>query len=333
MSGLTYKKAGVNIEGADAFLERIGPLLERTKRPEVLGKIGGFSGLFRPRLQRMKEPILVSATDGVGTKLLVAEALGRYNTVGVDLVAMCADDVVVTGAEPLFFLDYIACGKLDREKLFELMKGVAKGCREAGCALIGGETAELPGLYARNRFDLAGFCVGMVSRESLIDGHSCRPGDRLVGLASSGIHSNGFSLVRRVFSAEEIRGKLGKQLLRPTRIYARTILRLMKRVKVKAMAHITGGGLIDNIPRVLPDGVAAVIQREAWPVPPLFRRIQEKGGIEDAEMFRTFNMGVGMVLVLDRRSSSRALKLLDGLGQRAWIIGELARGRREVLIS
>ncbi len=330
MSGATYKKAGVDIDKAEAFLEKIKPLLERTSRPEVLGKIGGFSGLFKPRIQRMLDPVLVSATDGVGTKLLIADMLGKYNTIGLDLVAMCVDDVVVVGAEPLFFLDYIACGRLDEKKLYELMKGIAKGCQEAGCALIGGETAELPGMYARNKFDLAGFCVGIVSREKIIDGSQCRAGDRLVGLASSGLHSNGYSLVRKLFSSQEIWGKLGKELIRPTRIYSKTILHLLKNVNIKAMSHITGGGFYDNIPRALPEGLATQLVKGSWPIPPIFKKIQHRGQIQETEMFRTFNMGIGMVLVFSPRSATRALTLLAELGQKAWVIGELVEGNNSV---
>lgn len=326
MSGITYKKAGVDIDRADAFLEKIKPLLEKTSRPEVKGQIGGFSGLFEPRIKRIKNPVLVSSTDGVGTKLLIADLLGKYDTLGLDLVAMCVDDVVVVGAEPLFFLDYIACGRLDKEKLYELMKGITKGCQEAGCALIGGETAELPGMYAKDKFDLAGFCVGMVSREKIIDGRQCHSGDRLVGLASSGLHSNGYSLVRKLFPSEEIRGKLGKELIRPTKIYAKTILYLLKKVKIKAMSHITGGGFYDNIPRALPEGITACIAKGSWPVPPIFNKIQSRGHIEEPEMYRTFNMGIGMVLVLSPRSTNRALTLLAQLGQKAWVIGELTEG-------
>lgn len=332
MSGITYKKAGVDIDGADAFLAKIKPLLKKTSRPEVLGDIGGFSGLFKPQIKRMKDPILVSSTDGVGTKLMVADFVGKYDTLGLDLVAMCVDDVVVVGAEPLFFLDYIACGKLDSEKLYDLMKGITKGCQIAGCALIGGETAELPGMYAKDKFDLAGFCVGMVSSEKIIDGRRCRVGDRLIGLASSGLHSNGYSLVRKLFPPEEIKGDLGKELIRPTRIYAKTILSLLKKVNVKSMSHITGGGFYDNIPRALPKRIAARIAKGSWPVPPIFKKIQRRGQIEESEMFRTFNMGIGMVLVLDPWSTSRVLTLLADVGQKAWIIGELVEGNNTVEI-
>lgn len=332
MPGATYREAGVDIDRAEAFLEKIKPLLEKSSRPEVLGKIGGFSGLFKPRIQKMKDPVLVSSTDGVGTKLLIAELLGKYDTIGIDLVAMCVDDVVVVGAEPLFFLDYIACGKLNKEKLYDVMIGITRGCKEAGCALIGGETAELPGMYARNRFDLAGFCVGMVDREKIIDGRHCRRGDLLLGLASSGLHSNGFSLVRKLFPPREIRGKLGRELIRPTRIYTKSLLHLKKRVKIKAMIHITGGGFYDNIPRAIPEGISARITKGSWPVPTIFRKIQHAGDIEEPEMYRTFNMGVGMVLVLSPKSARRALTILSELGQKAWVIGELIEGNTPVKI-
>jgi len=326
MSSETYKKAGVDVDEAERFVKKIKPLLKKTERPEVLSQLGGFSGLFKPRLQRLKEPVLVSSTDGVGTKLLLAELLDRYDTVGIDLVAMCVDDVVVTGAEPLLFLDYIACGKLNSEKLYSLMKGIAKGCREAGCALIGGETAEMPGMYARDKLDLAGFCVGIVSQEKIVDGSSCRPGDSVIGLASSGPHSNGYSLIRKVFSTEQLRGQTGIDLLRPTRIYSRHILSLLKQVSIKAMAHITGGGFYDNIPRSLPAGLSARIRLGTWTIPSLFRKIQNQGGIEDREMFRTFNMGVGMTLVVRPSQASSALEVLKNQRQKAWIIGEVVSG-------
>ena len=330
MAALTYKKAGVNIDRADTFLKKIKPLLEKTKRPEVLGKIGGFSGLFMPQLKGVKNPVLVSSTDGVGTKLMLADLMNKYDTVGVDLVAMCVDDVVVVGAEPLFFLDYIACGKLNKEKLYELMKGITKGCQEAGCALIGGETAELPGMYSGDKFDLAGFCVGVVSREKIIDGHLCRKGDKVIGLASSGIHSNGFSLVRKLFSTKELRGKLGKEFLKPTRIYARSILKVMKEVQIKAVAHITGGGFYENIPRVLPGGLSVEVKRGSWTVQPIFRMIQERSQVNEKEMFRTFNMGIGMALILGPRNAQYTLNLFEKIGQKAWIIGEVIEGDTNV---
>jgi phosphoribosylformylglycinamidine cyclo-ligase len=333
MTAQTYKKAGVDIDKADAFVKRIKSLLRKTNRSEVIGDIGGFSGLFMPRLNAIKKPVLVSATDGVGTKLMLAEMLNKYDTVGIDLVAMCVDDVVVVGAEPLFFLDYIACGKLNDNKLYELMKGVTKGCQDAGCALIGGETAELPGMYEKDAFDLAGFCVGVVSRERIIDGRFCRRGDKILGLASSGLHSNGFSLVRKVFSAKELKGELGLELLRPTRIYTKSILKILGKVRINAMSHITGGGFYENIPRVLPQGLRVEIKKDSWPVPSIFRKIQERGRMSETEMFRTFNMGVGMVLILEPKNAQKTLKLFEKAGEKAWIIGEVSEGACEVVLQ
>jgi phosphoribosylformylglycinamidine cyclo-ligase len=329
---LTYKKAGVDIDQADRFVSKIKPLARKTTRPEVLSAIGGFSGLFRPRLRGMKDPVLVSSTDGVGTKLLVAEMRKTYDTIGIDLVAMNADDVVVTGAEPLFFLDYIAVGRLVPEQLVKLMKGIVRGCQEAGCSLLGGETAELPDLYAPGKFDLAGFCVGLVDRRRIIDGKRCRPGDALIGLGSSGLHSNGYSLARKVFNQKEIKGRWGVELLRPTRIYTRSILQVLKKVPLKAIAHITGGGFIDNIPRVIPAGLAVRIRQGSWPIPRIFREIQERGGVAESDMFRTFNMGVGMVVVVAAENALGTIRLFEGLGLRAWLIGRLERGDRRVLL-
>lgn len=332
MPALTYRKAGVDIDKADLFISKIKPLVRKTDRREVLGGIGGFSGLFMPRLRGMKAPVLVSSTDGVGTKLLIAEMMDRYDTVGIDLVAMCVDDVVVTGAEPLFFLDYIAVGKIEPRKLVQLMKGIVKGCREAGCALMGGETAELPGLYAKGKFDLAGFCVGIVDKEKIIDGRRCRPCDKVIGLASSGLHSNGYSLVRKVFRPKEVKGRLGAELLRPTRIYTRPILQVLIKIPIKAMAHITGGGFYDNIPRVLPEGLSVKIKKGSWPAPWIFRLIQERGKVGEREMFRTFNMGVGMVVVVSAGDALKTVQLFGRLGQKAWIIGDLTEGSKEVRI-
>jgi phosphoribosylformylglycinamidine cyclo-ligase len=332
MPRLTYKRAGVDIDKADRFIGRIKPLVAATMRAEVLGGIGGFSGLFRPRLAAMRDPVLVSSTDGVGTKLLVAEARRRYDTIGIDLVAMNVDDVVVTGAEPLFFLDYIAVGKVEPDRLVELVKGMVNGCRQAGCALLGGETAELPGLYSPGKFDLAGFCVGLVDGRKIVDGRNCRAGDAVIGLASSGLHSNGYSLARKVFTAAEIRGEWGAKLLRPTRIYARPILAALRKIRIKAMAHITGGGFYDNIPRVIPDGLTVRICGGGWPVPRIFREIQKRGGVAESEMFRTFNMGVGMAVVVAAEDAKAAVDAFEKLGERARVIGELAAGRHEVVI-
>ena len=333
MASLTYKRAGVDIDAADDFIRAIRPLVRTTSRPEVLGGIGGFSGLFRPRLRAMKDPVLVSSTDGVGTKIMLADLQRKYDTVGIDLVAMSVDDVVVTGAEPLFFLDYIACGKVRKEMLADVIRGVARGCREARCALLGGETAELPELYAKDQWDLAGFCVGIVDRAKIIDGRTCRPGDKVIGLASSGLHSNGYSLARKVFTRAELRSKIGRELLRPTRIYSRALLAAIPRLTIKAMAHITGGGFYDNIPRVVPDGLGVRVRKGSWPVPPIFKLIQERGRVEEREMFRTLNMGIGMAVVVGAKETAKAIALFDSLGRKAYLIGEVVRGAREVTIA
>jgi phosphoribosylformylglycinamidine cyclo-ligase len=332
MSPLTYKKAGVDIDAADAFIKAIKPLVRSTERPEVLGGIGGFSGLFRPRLKGMKQPLLVSSTDGVGTKLMLADLLGKYDTIGIDLVAMNVDDVVVTGAEPLFFLDYIACGKVKKEVLVDVVKGIVRGCREAGCALIGGETAELPGLYGKDQWDLAGFCVGLVDKAEMIDGRRCRKGDAVIGLASSGLHSNGYSLARSAFTVEELRGPIGRALLRPTRIYTRALLAAKAKVGIKAMAHITGGGFYDNIPRVIPERLGVRIRLGSWPVPDIFRAIQERGDIDGREMYRTLNMGIGMAVVVAAEDAAKAVRLFAKLGHKGWVIGDLVAGPHEVTI-
>ncbi len=332
MKKTTYKEAGVDIAAADRFLDLIKPMVKTTARPGTIGTIGGFSGFFKPSLKGMKRPVLVASTDGVGTKLLVAELAGKFDTVGIDLVAMSVDDVIVVGAEPLLFLDYMAVGKLEPEVMAEVMKGIVKGCRTAHCALLGGETAELPGLYAKGKWDLAGFCVGLVDEPRIIDGRRCRPGDAVIGLASSGLHSNGYSLVRSVFSEKEIKAGLWKDLLRPTRIYSSDILQVMKKVTIKAMAHITGGGFYDNIPRVVPEGLGVRIKGGSWPVPALFRKIQASGGLGDREMYKTLNMGIGMALVVARADVDRCLSSFAKLGCKAWEIGKIVKGEHEVEI-
>lgn len=333
MAGLTYKKAGVNIDEANDFVKKLKPLVRMTERAEVLGSIGGFGGLFAPQLKGMKKPVLVASTDGVGTKLMIADLQKKYDTIGIDLVAMNVDDVAVLGAEPLFFLDYIACGRLDKNQLLQVVKGIARGCRQANCALIGGETAELPGLYEPGKWDLAGFCVGLVEAGKIIDGRRCRPGDKVIGLASSGLHSNGYSLARRVFTEKELKGDWGRQLLKPTKIYTPVVLQALKKIEIKAMAHITGGGFYDNIPRVIPEGLQVRIKRGSWPVPRLFKEIQRRGEIADKEMFRTLNMGIGLVAVVAGKETEAAVKLFEKLGERAWIIGELVKGQHEVVIG
>jgi phosphoribosylformylglycinamidine cyclo-ligase len=331
---LTYRAAGVDIDAGDRLVDNIKPYARRTLRPGVLAGIGGFGALFEvPR--RYREPVLVSGTDGVGTKLKLAFQLGRHDTIGIDLVAMSANDILTLGAEPLFFLDYYACGRLDVATATAVMKGVAAGCAQAGCALIGGETAEMPGMYPPGEYDLAGFAVGVVEKKRIIDGSRIRAGDAVLGLASSGAHSNGYSLIRRIIAERGVRlsAKLGGRalsdlIMAPTRIYVKPLLQLMRRVPVKGLAHITGGGLVENLPRVLPAGLTAELERGAWPVPPLFDWLQRRGNVADAEMHRVFNCGVGMAVVVAARDARRALALLERAGERAWRIGSVRRRRR-----
>ena len=326
---LSYRDAGVDIDAGDALVERIKPFAKRTLRPEVLAGIGGFGALVElPK--RFKVPVLVSGTDGVGTKLKLAFALHRHDTVGIDLVAMSANDVLVQGAEPLFFLDYFACGKLDVAVAAEVIKGIANGCELAGCALIGGETAEMPGMYPAGEYDLAGFCVGVVEKDGVVDGRDIAAGDAVLGLASSGAHSNGYSLIRRILErakpdlAADFHGRpLADALMAPTRIYVKPVLGLMQEVRVKGLAHITGGGLVENVPRVLPDGVRAVLEKSAWPLPPLFQWLQEHGNVAEAEMHRVFNCGIGMVVVVAPAAADRALTLLGSAGEAVYRIGSI----------
>ncbi len=333
-SPLSYKDAGVDIDAGDALVERIKPLARRTLRDGVMAGIGGFGGLFElPRGYR--EPVLVSGTDGVGTKLKLAFALARHDTVGVDLVAMSVNDILVQGAEPLFFLDYFACGKLDVETAAAVIGGIALGCEQAGCALLGGETAEMPGMYPDGEYDLAGFAVGVVEKSRIIDGRTIAHGDVVLGLASSGAHSNGYSLVRRVIERaygrldaphmhEDFHGKsFLDTVLAPTRIYVKPVRSLLQDVAVKGLAHITGGGLVENVPRVLPAEVQAVLHRDAWQMPPLFSWLQREGEVADAEMHRVFNCGIGMVLVVAERDAETSIRRLEAAGERAWRIGEI----------
>ena len=337
---LTYKDAGVDIDAGNELVERIKPHVGSTRRPGVLGSIGGFGGLFELDLDKYPRPVLVSGTDGVGTKLKLAIELGRYDTVGIDLVAMCVNDIVVQGAEPLFFLDYYATGQLDVEVGAAIVGGIAEGCRQAGAALIGGETAEMPGMYAAGDFDLAGFAVGIVDRSRIVDGSSLSAGDRLLGLASTGPHSNGFSLIRKILAnlpdggATERDGQsVGATLLEPTRIYVRSLLALLESCPVGAMAHITGGGLPDNVVRVLPAHLDAVIDASAWERPPLFDWLQQHGGIADAEMLRTFNCGIGMVVAVPATAVDRAGEILAAHGETVYPIGALEAGSGRVRID
>lgn len=336
----TYREAGVDIEAGDEFVDRIKPLVRSTFRPEVLTDLGGFGGLFGLRSDKYKEPVLVSGTDGVGTKLKIAFMMDRHDTVGVDLVAMCVNDIAVSGAEPLFFLDYFATGKLSVAKAHEVVKGIAEGCRQAGCALIGGETAEMPSMYADGEYDLAGFAVGVVEKAKIVDGKTIKPGDAIIGLASSGLHSNGFSLARRVLfdhakltvasRLPELDGPLGEVLLAPTRIYAKQILSLIEHCAIKGIAHITGGGITENLPRVFPEGVGAKISRKAWPVPPIFDVMSHLGNVNREEMYRVFNMGIGLILVVPPDAVAAVLAQAAALGERGWRIGEMVPSvRRE----
>ena len=328
--GLSYRDAGVDIDAGDALVERIKPHAKRTLRPEVMGGLGGFGALFNVPLDRYKEPVLVSGTDGVGTKLKLAMQLNKHDTIGIDLVAMCVNDLVVQGAEPLFFLDYYATGHLDVEVAADVIKGIADGCEQAGCALIGGETAEMPGMYQGGDYDLAGFAVGVVEKSKIIDGSKVKPGDVLIGLASSGPHSNGYSLVRKVVEVSnaylgcDFHGRtLGETLLTPTKIYIKPLLKLFSEIEVHALAHITGGGLLDNIPRVLPANTRAVLDGKSWTFPPVFQWLQQQGNIAQREMYRTFNCGVGMVIAVDAADADQAIASLNGSGEHAWRIGHI----------
>ena len=326
---MTYRDAGVDIDAGDALVERIKPAAKRTMRPEVLGGIGGFGALFEIS-RKYREPVLVSGTDGVGTKLKLAFQLNRHDTVGQDLVAMSVNDILVQGAEPLFFLDYFACGKLDIGTAATVIEGIAKGCELSGCALIGGETAEMPDMYPAGEYDLAGFAVGAVEKSKIIDGKSIIPGDVVLGLASSGAHSNGYSLIRRIVErakpdlVADFHGRpFADALIAPTRIYVKPMLKLMESVPVKGMAHITGGGITGNVPRVLPDNVTAVLDKSAWTLPPLFQWLQREGNVADKEMHRVFNCGIGMAVVVAASDANRATELLTATGETVYALGRI----------
>ena len=328
---LSYRDAGVDIEAGNRLVDRIKPHAKRTLRPGVLGGLGGFGALFELPLDRYRQPVLVSGTDGVGTKLKLALDLRRHDTIGIDLVAMCVNDVLVVGAEPLFFLDYYATGKLDVDVAAAVIQGIADGCEQAGAALVGGETAEMPGLYGAGDYDLAGFCVGVVEKSRIIDGSRVAPGDLLLGLASSGAHSNGYSLIRKILAVGGAKldqsfaeHTLGDALLAPTRIYVKPVLRLLEQVEVRAIAHITGGGLTENLPRVLPPHTKAIIDTASWQRPALFQWLQQQGGVAEAEMWRTFNCGVGMVIAVAAEDAERAQAILRDAGETVWTLGRIA---------
>lgn len=331
-----YKNAGVDIEAGYESVNRMKKHVQKTIRPEVMGGLGGFGGMFDLSKMNVKEPVLISGTDGVGTKLMLAFMMDKHDSIGIDCVAMCVNDIVVQGAEPLYFLDYIACGKAVPERIEMIVKGVADGCEQAGCALVGGETAEMPGMYDVSEYDLAGFAVGVAEKSKLITGDSIAAGDVLIGLASSGIHSNGYSLVRKVLltdggldlkqSYEGLTRTLGEELLEPTKIYVKSLLETMKEFELKGLAHITGGGFIENIPRMLPEGVGVEIDNGSWPILPIFEFIEKAGNLKREELFNVFNMGIGMVAVVNEKDAASVVEKLQSLDEKAYVIGRVTKG-------
>lgn len=340
MEELTYKKAGVDIDEGDRFVSLIAPMVKKTFRPEVMTDIGSFGALFKMDIEKYKEPVLVSGTDGVGTKLKIAFMMDRHDTVGIDLVAMCVNDILTLGAEPLFFLDYFATGKLKSEKAKDVVKGIAEGCRESGCALIGGETAEMPGFYGEGEYDLAGFAVGVVDKDEIIDGSKIKEGDAIIGIASSGLHSNGYSLARKVFFdaakfgidtyVPEIGTTIGEELLKPTKIYVKAFSALKDKMDIHGMAHITGGGIVGNVPRMIRDGLTAVIKENSWPVLPIFNIIKRLGNVPDEDMKKTFNLGIGYVIVLPKENSDLSISTLKQYGFDAYHIGFIEKGGEKI---
>lgn len=339
--GLDYKKAGVDLEAGYRAVELMTDYVKDTERPEVLGGIGGFSGAFlASAFKNMEEPVLLSGTDGVGTKLKLAFLLDKHDTVGIDAVAMCVNDVACAGGEPLFFLDYIACGKVYPEKMAAIVKGIADGCKQAGCALIGGETAEHPGLMPKIEYDVAGFCVGVAEKKDLITGENIKSGDTLIGIASNGVHSNGFSMVRKIFKMkkeylekynEDLGTTLGEALLKPTIIYVKALRSIKEAgVTIKGCSHITGGGFFENIPRMLPDGIRALIKKDSYEVPPIFRLMQKKGEVEEQQMYNTFNMGLGMVLAVDPQDADKTIAAIEAAGEKAFVVGSCISGKKGV---
>ena len=325
MSSLTYKDSGVDITKGNQLIERIKPIAKSTFRPGVLAGLGGFGAMFEIPLDKYKNPVLISGTDGVGTKLKVAEMLNKHDTIGLDLVAMCVNDLIVQGAEPLFFLDYFATGSLNPDIATSVIEGIGEGCRQSGCSLIGGETAEMPGMYSGEDYDLAGFCVGIAEKSRIIDGSKVSEGDHIVALGSSGPHSNGYSLIRKVLEKSSPTNEQLNSLIEPTRIYVRSILSLLNTLPVHAISHITGGGLLENIPRVLPEHLAAKLDPASWTQPEIFQWLQDQGNIATSEMYRVLNCGIGMVVVISRESSNDAINHLNSCGENAWLIGEVVQ--------
>jgi phosphoribosylformylglycinamidine cyclo-ligase len=336
---VSYRDAGVDVEKGDSFVQTIKPLVESTFRPEVLTKLGGYAGCVSLNLERYKKPVLVSSTDGVGTKLKIAFMMDRHDTIGIDLVAMSVNDIVVQGAKPLFFLDYLATSHLDIEKGKKIVEGIVKGCVEAECSLIGGETAEMPGFYSEGEYDLAGFAVGIVENTQLVDGSSVTVGDKLIGIASSGLHSNGYSLVRKILfdrhkmnlgeKVEELGEVLGEALLRPTKIYVRTVLNIVRDFNIGGIAHITGGGITGNLPRVIPKGCKAIVRKGSWNVPAIFAFLKEKGNLSEEEMFQTFNNGIGMILIVRPKEVEDVMDRLNSLGEESFVMGEIGKTEKE----
>ena len=332
MSSLTYKDSGVDITKGNQLIEKIKPIAKSTIRPGVLAGLGGFGAMFEIPLDKYKNPVLISGTDGVGTKLKVAEMLKKHDTIGIDLVAMCVNDLIVQGAEPLFFLDYFATGSLNPEIATSVIEGIGEGCRQSGCALIGGETAEMPGMYSGDDYDLAGFCVGIVEKDRIIDGTKVSEGDHIIALGSSGPHSNGYSLIRKVIEKSAPTPDQLNLLIEPTRIYVKSILSLLNTLPVHAISHITGGGLLENIPRVMPSHLSAKLDSTSWTQPEIFQWIQDKGNIDSAEMYRVLNCGVGMVVIISKDSSNEAINHLNACGEKAWLIGEVVQFEDEQVI-
>jgi len=328
----TYEQAGVpHLKGDDAYNRKVKSWISSTQIPGVMGSRTGFASIFDPRKTGFKDPLIVTSTDGVGTKLEVAALQGRHDTIGIDLVAMCVNDIITTGARPVIFLDYFAAGKFDSEVIGEVLKGVTEGCRQAGCALVGGETAIMPGFYQTGKghsgqYDVAGFSVGLVERNKVLDGKDIRDGDLLIGIESSGVHSNGFSLIRKVLTRKELCGPLGREILTPTRIYVKPVLKLLDGAALKGIVNITGGGFVDNVPRILPKGLGAQVWKKSWPIPKIFSWIQKKGGVSDSEMMRTFNLGIGMILVVRPEDSAKTQHELKKLKLSSWVMGEVIRG-------
>lgn len=341
MNSLTYKKAGVDIAEGDRFVSLISPLVRKTFRSEVMTDIGSFNALFKLNTKKYKKPVLVSGTDGVGTKLKIAFMMDRHNTVGIDLVAMCVNDILTSGSGPLFFLDYFATGRLKPKKAAEVIEGIVEGCKQAGCSLIGGETAEMPGFYSEGEYDLSGFAVGIVEKDKIIDGSQIKKGDAIIGIASSGLHSNGYSLVRKLFFdikkmdvatyIPELGTSLGNELLKPTRIYVKAFNAIKDKIRVKGMAHITGGGIIGNLPRIFPEGISAVIKEGSWHVPPIFHLIKEMGNVPDDDMRKTFNMGIGYIIVIPETETRKAISILKKAGYDSFVIGNIEKGGQGVI--